>query len=151
MGHQVQADETRQGYGEEVSEGMSNKAILNGALGFCFLCVALSFLIVRVRQREQLEYLDLQIEAAQTAERTWRHLTNSMRAGQHLPIGITPKKPGLHLPEAGTEDLYISNCICIGLNACATKSHQLVITWEDGTELRLDLPTNTWIRGWWKP
>lgn len=41
-----------------------------------------------------------------------------------------------------------AHTICIGVGAVPSKDNQLVLTWEDGTELRMDLPTNTWLRGW---
>lgn len=41
-----------------------------------------------------------------------------------------------------------ANVILIGQCAYPTRDRQLVITWEDGTEWRVDLPTNTWVRGW---
>lgn len=37
--------------------------------------------------------------------------------------------------------------IALGTGAEPSRDYQLVITWDDGSETRLDLPRNKWIRG----
>lgn len=63
----------------------------------------------------------------------------------------TPQKDApemaVQMVQTSTSSLSISRSIAIGDGALATNDHEMVITWDDGTESRWYLPTNKWIRG----
>jgi|GEM_PF-5657093 hypothetical protein len=108
------------------------------AVGICFV------LWGAISERQERKRL------VQSVEESTRQNPHSPRTSYLVSIpqpGIvqirTNVETGPIIPELGA-----SNSIAIGYGAEVTRSRQLVITWEDGTELRMDLPTNTWIRGW---
>jgi len=84
------------------------------------------------------------IFAAQKNKRELRELTELRAATPPHPL--PPILINADPLDVCPEVFGLSNIIAIGWQACPTRSRQLIITWNDGSELRMDLPTNKWIR-----
>ena len=74
-----------------------------------------------------------------------RETVESDRISRIAPATVKMNSGGMAYIGPLDTNLHV---IAIGQGAHPTRDHQLILTWDDGTELRMDLPTNRWLRGW---